>query len=196
MKDFELLRDEIAEREERLPKDPVLEMLVEMPEHSLFRDCKTEDALASSIATQMAGLVRVGVMTQELVNRYLDFFLRHGLPTDVDDVLMARDMEIARDLAEDQDAYAPRPEKQMADRLAEVRRDNRKTMGATLRRIREERQLSIRDVEERTGISKNIICRTEAGRSNTTIDTIAVLADCYGLRIGFFDTADEIGLAD
>ena len=66
-----------------------------------------------------------------------------------------------------------------------VRQAARRAIGTTLRNAREKHGLSIRDVEERTGISKNIICRTEAGRSNTTIDTISILADCYGLMMRF-----------
>lgn len=65
----------------------------------------------------------------------------------------------------------------------EVRRGHRKRIGKALREAREEAGMSIRAVAEATGIDKGIISRTEAGRANTTIDTINLLADCYGYRL-------------
>ncbi|MDE7442158.1 MAG: helix-turn-helix domain-containing protein [Muribaculaceae bacterium] len=65
----------------------------------------------------------------------------------------------------------------------EGRRANRKRMGKALKEAREKRRLSVLEVERRTGVSRTIISRTEAGRANTTIDTINTLADCYGYRL-------------
>ena len=64
-----------------------------------------------------------------------------------------------------------------------VRREHRKRIGKALREAREEAGMSIRAVAEATGIDKSIICRTEAGRANTTMDTLNTLADCYGYRL-------------
>ncbi|MDE6026669.1 MAG: helix-turn-helix domain-containing protein, partial [Muribaculaceae bacterium] len=59
-------------------------------------------------------------------------------------------------------------------------REHRKRIGEAFKDAREEMSLSIRDVEESTGISKNIICRLEAGRANATIATLKTIADSYG----------------
>lgn len=65
----------------------------------------------------------------------------------------------------------------------EERRAHRKRLGRALKEARKECGYSVLEVEKRTGVSRTIISRTEAGRANTTIDTINTLADCYGYRL-------------
>lgn len=59
---------------------------------------------------------------------------------------------------------------------------NRKRIGAALKEARKECGYSVLEVERRTGVARNIISRTEAGRANTTLDTINALAECYGCK--------------
>lgn len=63
------------------------------------------------------------------------------------------------------------------------KRENRQHLGKALKEAREKCRLSVLEAEKRTGVSRTIISRTEAGRANTTIDTINTLADCYGYRL-------------
>jgi len=43
--------------------------------------------------------------------------------------------------------------------------------------------LTIRGVADMTGLSKTIICNTESGHSNITIDSLNTLAAAYGLSV-------------
>lgn len=79
------------------------------------------------------------------------------------------------------------------------RREARQRLGKELKEAREAAGLSIREAEARTGVDKNVISRTEAGRANTTIDTINELAECYGCRlelskeVPYFDSLEAFG---
>lgn len=68
--------------------------------------------------------------------------------------------------------------------LANIRKSEfRKELGCRLREARKRLGLTLRDVEARTGVNKSVNGRTESGRANPTIDTIALLCDCYGLEL-------------
>lgn len=59
----------------------------------------------------------------------------------------------------------------------------RKAFGTAINAARIEKCLSIRDLEEKTGINRNSIYRIEAGRLNATIDTYTALASALGLEV-------------
>ena len=67
----------------------------------------------------------------------------------------------------------------------------RKDVGESIRRARETKGLSLRQVEKLTGIAFNHIGRIERGKYNVTIDTIAVIANALGVRITFTDIEDS-----
>jgi len=56
-------------------------------------------------------------------------------------------------------------------------------IGKRLREAREKAGLTIRSVADMTGLSKTIICNTESGHSNITIDSLNTLAAAYGLSV-------------
>lgn len=67
----------------------------------------------------------------------------------------------------------------------------RKDVGESIRRAREAKGLSLRQVEKLTGIAFNHIGRIERGKYNVTIDTLAVIANALGVRITFTDIEDS-----
>lgn len=67
----------------------------------------------------------------------------------------------------------------------------RKDVGECIRRAREEKGLSLRQVEKLTGVAFNHIGRIERGKYNVTIDTLAVIANALGVRITFTDIEDS-----
>ena len=67
--------------------------------------------------------------------------------------------------------------------IKDATRETRKRIGSRLKESRESQNLSIRTLAEQTGINKSQICRIEAGRLNTGIDTIARLATALGLTL-------------
>lgn len=62
-----------------------------------------------------------------------------------------------------------------------IKDDARRVVGAALKAARKERGLTIRQVEEMTGIANNHISRIENGRYNVTLDTIALIAAALDL---------------
>lgn len=63
----------------------------------------------------------------------------------------------------------------------------RARIGDQLRVAREEAGLSLSEVGELTGLSKNHIHRVETGRYNATIDTIAIIATALGCDVNITD---------
>jgi DNA-binding Xre family transcriptional regulator len=58
-------------------------------------------------------------------------------------------------------------------------------LGEKLSRHRSAAALSLRDVEKQTGISKANLSKLERGiHKNPTLDTLTVLAGCYGVTVG------------
>lgn len=67
------------------------------------------------------------------------------------------------------------------ERLAKSRgRDLRRNVGAQLLDLREERELSLRDVAGPAGMDRSVISRAEAGEANLTLDALAALATVLG----------------
>lgn len=62
-------------------------------------------------------------------------------------------------------------------------RATRQRIGDAIRNARMAQNLTVRALEELTGINKNQICRVEGGRANVTIDTISTLAAALNLSI-------------
>ena len=97
----------------------------------------------------------------------------------------------------------PRIMREMADWLAKnhyvlvftspqlITQEARKDVGECIRRAREAKGLSLRQVEKLTGIAFNHIGRIERGKYNVTIDTLAVIANALGVRITFTDIEDS-----
>lgn len=74
-----------------------------------------------------------------------------------------------------------------ADEIKDSNRQMRKHLGALLKEAREAKDLSVRRLATITGVNKSQICRIEAGRCNTTIDTINRLAGELGLKLTLID---------
>src|SRR5690606_41842419 len=64
------------------------------------------------------------------------------------------------------------------------------TIATNLKRIREAKKLTQREVWEAAGIGKSSLTAYEAGRSDPTVDTIVKIAKALGV------TADELMLVD
>lgn len=69
------------------------------------------------------------------------------------------------------------------DTSLSANRDTRRRIGAAIHAARVDAKISIRDLADKSGISKNQICRIEAGRLNATIDTLNALAIALNLEI-------------
>ena len=72
---------------------------------------------------------------------------------------------------------------QRDDEKKDKARATRQVFGEAIKAARAERGLSIRDLEERTGVTRNTICRIEGGRLNATLDTYSALASALGLEL-------------
>lgn len=69
------------------------------------------------------------------------------------------------------------------DSSLSANRDTRRRIGAAIRAARVAKVMSIRDLADKSGVSKNQICRIETGRLNATIDTLNALAIALNLEI-------------
>lgn len=58
-----------------------------------------------------------------------------------------------------------------------------RTLGHKLAVLREQRGLSIREVEAKTGVNRTIINRLERGKMPGTVESHAKLARCYGVTL-------------
>lgn len=59
---------------------------------------------------------------------------------------------------------------------------HRRRIGAMVRERREKRGLSLRQLEEKTGIAYNHIGRIERGKYNISIDSLTRLGEALGFR--------------
>lgn len=67
------------------------------------------------------------------------------------------------------------------ERLARSRgRDLRRRVGGQLAELREERQLSLRELGQAVGVHPSVVARAEAGDANITLDTLAAIATALG----------------
>lgn len=79
----------------------------------------------------------------------------------------------------------------MANDIKGINRDTRQRIGETIRNARIAKNLTVRALEEITGINKNQICRVEGGRANVTIDTISTLAAALNLSINLTSNLND-----
>ncbi|MBD5357390.1 MAG: helix-turn-helix transcriptional regulator [Bacteroides sp.] len=146
---------------------------------SRYAEAKSEIELADMLEGKLLFLVYYKFITKDMMVRYNDFFMRLGLESDYDKVMA--DAETKYKWEKDHPETVP-PVFDF-ERRREICREYRRNIGTQLKAMREKRGYSMRYVEEKTGISHNIISRTEAGRANTTIDTLAILVDFYEIGI-------------
>lgn len=91
----------------------------------------------------------------------------------------------------------PRIMREMAEWLAQnhyelvftspqlITQEARKYVGECIRRAREAKGLSQRQLGKLTGLAHNHIGRIERGKYNVTVDTLAVIANALGVKITF-----------
>ena len=189
--DWERLRDEfIAQDKAKYEAEKeVWSLLISDEPRSPYEDINSEEELAEMIEKWYPVLIKEKRMTKDTLETYTDFFDRTGLETDFEKILTDLKAEIQWEQSFPE-GQAPIPPAEARKNLC---RNYRRNVGAQLKAMREKRGYSLRFVEEETGISRNIVSRTEAGRANTTIDTIAVLVDFY--RIGIpLEVSDHTSL--
>lgn len=185
MKDWEMLRDEMAQAEETaISENPIMTQLLNIDKSSL-RDFQSEDAFADYIEVGFDSYITDGVVTDETVEKYRDFFDRHGLPTDLKAVMAEKQAEFARKQALWDAQEFEHPLEEERDYKSDCRRI-RKTIGRQLRDARISRGDSLTYASERTGIPEGLISRIEAGRANAEIDTISILAKTYNAVITIY----------
>ena len=181
-KDWETLRDELIEKDKAeylTDKDNWDFFLQGNTLKSSFEDIESDERLATVMEIHYGRLIRNKHITKETVEKYSDFFDRTGLETDLDKVIAEQDKEFAWTESFGERVppiYPPKARKNLC-------REYRRNSGEQLKAMRVKRGYSLRQVEEKTGIARNIISRTEAGRANTTIDTLAILVDFYEIGI-------------
>lgn len=73
------------------------------------------------------------------------------------------------------------------DDIKNVTRETRRRIGQRLKDARMAQNISVRSLAIQSGVDKSSICRIEAGRLNTGIDTLTRLADILGLRLILVD---------
>ena len=180
MKDWELLRDKLVAADEKIDHYGPFAGCMEEPYSSSLRQ-ETEDALADDIETHLLHYIDHGILTNDILDRYRDFFDRHGLPTDLQAFRDQKTGELAiKEYKRENGIVDP-----VKDYRSECRKI-RKTIGRQLRDARMAKTDSIADAAELTGIPEGAIARIEAGRSNAEIDTIAILATAYNAKITIF----------
>ena len=59
----------------------------------------------------------------------------------------------------------------------------RRVIGEQVKRARENKNISLRDLAEQTGIAFQHISRVEQGKYNVTIDTLALISNQLGIKI-------------
>ena len=64
-------------------------------------------------------------------------------------------------------------------------------LGQIMRRLRNERGLSILDIREVTGLSKSTISDIETGKSSPTAETLQKIADALGVQVKDFFQAQK-----
>jgi len=64
-------------------------------------------------------------------------------------------------------------------------------LGQIMRRMRNERGLSILDIREVTGLSKSTISDIETGKSSPTAETLQKIADALGVQVKDFFQAQK-----
>lgn len=61
----------------------------------------------------------------------------------------------------------------------------RRRIGAAIREARTDQGMTLRELSAKCGINYGNLCRIEAGRLNTTIDSLATICDALGITVQF-----------
>lgn len=59
----------------------------------------------------------------------------------------------------------------------------RRRIGAAIREARTDQGMTLRDLSAKCGINYGNLCRIEAGRLNTTIDSLAAICEALGIQV-------------
>ena len=174
MKDWEALKSDLIALFDEIHKDdldgitPELAPMIELPT-SPIEAIGSEKELAIYLDMHLYVLAKDGLINQEIIDRHVDFFGHHGIPSDLSEFVETIDER----RNEMENGAAP------MDKQA-LRRRWRQQLGAWLRDARIRSELTLRQVADLSGVDKNAISRIEAGRVNATIDTIFSLLEVYG----------------
>ena len=74
--------------------------------------------------------------------------------------------------------------------IKEIREVTRKRIGQTIRNLRHDAGMSVRDLAEAAGITHSHIVRLESGKYGASIDILAQIADVFDMEINFCDKED------
>lgn len=67
-------------------------------------------------------------------------------------------------------------------------------VGEKLKRIRELKCMTQKQVSIKSGVSQSQISMIESGKSNVGVNTLELLADALGVELSVLDSEDEIDL--
>ncbi len=163
MKNWQALKEDLVELFNQIHKDDLnnvpaeLAPMFELPTSPVC-GIDSEQELAIYLDGSLYSLIKDSYITQEIVDRHIDFFREHGIPTDLSDFRVRVEANDKQDL----------------------RRRWRRQLGDKLRAMRLNQDLTLRQASELSGVDKNAISRIEAGRANATIDSIFSLIEVYG----------------
>lgn len=65
-------------------------------------------------------------------------------------------------------------------------------MGNTLKSLRKERKLTLKDLAEKTGVSISFLSQVERGKSSVTLESLKKMADALGVNPSVFFAKDDL----
>ncbi len=65
-------------------------------------------------------------------------------------------------------------------------------MGNTLKSLRKERKLTLKDLAEKTGVSISFLSQVERGKSSVTLESLKKIADALGVNPSVFFAKDDL----
>lgn len=65
-------------------------------------------------------------------------------------------------------------------------------MGNTLKSLRKERKLTLKDLAEKTGVSISFLSQVERGKSSVTLESLKKIADALGINPSVFFANDDL----
>ncbi len=160
MKNWQALKEDLVELFNQIHKDDLnnvpdeLAPMFELPTSPVC-SIDSEQELAIYLDGSLYSMIKDGYLNQEIVDRHIDFFGEHGIPTNLTE-------------------FCDRVE------AKDIRRHWRRQLGDKLRAMRLNRDMTLRQASELSGVDKNAISRIESGRANATIDSIFSLIEVYG----------------
>lgn len=60
---------------------------------------------------------------------------------------------------------------------------DRERIGAAIAALRAKKQMTVRDLADKTGINHSNLCKIEGGKMSPTIDTLSKIANALGAKI-------------